>query len=40
VHRIAEIRLNALLGVSSTSAAIMDWCETIGAWSDRRRRGA
>jgi len=35
VHRIAEIRLNALLGVEpSVGAAVMDWCETLGAISD------
>ncbi|MFC5476843.1 allantoate amidohydrolase [Massilia suwonensis] len=35
VHRIAEIRLNALLGVEpKLGAQVMDWCETIGAWSD------
>jgi len=35
VHRIAEIRLNALLGVEPRlGAQVMDWCETIGAWSD------
>jgi allantoate deiminase/N-carbamoyl-L-amino-acid hydrolase len=35
VHRIAEIRLNALLGVApELGAQVMDWCETIGAWSD------
>jgi allantoate deiminase/N-carbamoyl-L-amino-acid hydrolase len=35
VHRIAEIRLNALLGVvPELGARVMDWCETIGAWSD------
>ena len=35
VHRIAEIRLNALLGITPTlGAQVMDWCETIGAWSD------
>jgi len=35
VHRIAEIRLNALLGVRpELGERIMDWCETIGAWSD------
>lgn len=35
VHRIAEIRLNSLLGVEpSIGAAVMDWCETLGAISD------
>ena len=35
VHRIAEIRLNALLGVEpSIGATVMDWCETLGAISD------
>jgi allantoate deiminase/N-carbamoyl-L-amino-acid hydrolase len=35
VHRIAEIRLNALLDVvPELGARVMDWCETIGAWSD------
>lgn len=35
VHRIAEIRLNALLGVTpSLGASVMDWCETLGAISD------
>lgn len=35
VHRIAEIRLNALLGVTpSLGARVMDWCETLGAISD------
>lgn len=35
VHRIAEIRLNALLGVApSVGATVMDWCETLGAISD------
>jgi allantoate deiminase/N-carbamoyl-L-amino-acid hydrolase len=35
VHRIAEIRLNALLEVApQLGAQVMDWCETIGAWSD------
>ena len=35
VHRIAEIRLNALLGVApQLGAQVMDWCETIGEWSD------
>ena len=35
VHRIAEIRLNVLLGIEpALGAQVMDWCETIGAWSD------
>jgi len=35
VHRIAEIRLNVLLDVTpALGAQVMDWCETIGAWSD------
>ncbi|KQQ91692.1 allantoate amidohydrolase [Massilia sp. Leaf139] len=35
VHRIAEIRLNALLGTEpALGAQVMDWCETIGTWSD------
>ncbi|HWJ96195.1 MAG TPA: allantoate amidohydrolase [Telluria sp.] len=35
VHRIAEIRLNDLLGVTlEFGPAIMQWAETIGAWSD------
>ncbi|WP_305822434.1 allantoate amidohydrolase [Massilia brevitalea] len=35
VHRIAEIRLNALLGVTpSIGAQVMDWAETIASWSD------
>ena len=35
VHRIAEIRLNALLGVTpSLGATVIDWCETLGAISD------
>lgn len=35
VHRIAEIRLNALLGVEpALGALVMDWCETLGAISD------
>jgi allantoate deiminase/N-carbamoyl-L-amino-acid hydrolase len=35
VHRIAEIRLNALFDVApQLGAQVMDWCETIGAWSD------
>jgi N-carbamoyl-L-amino-acid hydrolase len=35
VHRIAEIRLNVLLDMAPTlGAQVMDWCETIGEWSD------
>ncbi|MGJ9417843.1 allantoate amidohydrolase [Massilia sp. CMS3.1] len=35
VHRIAEIRLSALLGVvPELGARVMDWCDTIGDWSD------
>jgi N-carbamoyl-L-amino-acid hydrolase len=35
IKRIAEIRLNDLLGVTlDFGPAIMQWCETIGAWSD------
>jgi allantoate deiminase/N-carbamoyl-L-amino-acid hydrolase len=35
VHRIAEIRLNDLLGVAlEFGPTIMEWIETIGAWSD------
>lgn len=35
VHRIAEIRLNALLKVElAVGATVMDWCETLGAISD------
>lgn len=35
VHRIAEIRLNVLLEITpALGAQVMDWCETIGAWSD------
>ena len=35
VHRIAEIRLNALLDVTpAIGATVMDWCETLGAISD------
>lgn len=35
VHRIAEIRLGDLLGVSlAFGPAIMQWLDTIGAWSD------
>ena len=35
VHRIAEIRLNALLGIEpAIGVTVMDWCETLGAISD------
>ena len=35
VHRIAEIRLNALLGVTpGMGAQVMEWADVIGAWSD------
>ncbi|GIZ53662.1 allantoate amidohydrolase [Noviherbaspirillum aridicola] len=35
VHRIAEIRLNDLLGhVPALGNQIMEWAEIIGAWSD------
>jgi beta-ureidopropionase / N-carbamoyl-L-amino-acid hydrolase len=35
VHRIAEIRLNDRLGEQlDFGPLIMQWCETIGAWSD------
>jgi beta-ureidopropionase / N-carbamoyl-L-amino-acid hydrolase len=35
VHRIAEIRLNDLLGIElAFGPRIMQWAETIGAWSD------
>jgi allantoate deiminase/N-carbamoyl-L-amino-acid hydrolase len=35
VHRIAEIRLNGLLGTElEFGPAIMEWLDTIGAWSD------
>jgi N-carbamoyl-L-amino-acid hydrolase len=35
IKRIAELRLNDLLGVAlDFGPAIMQWCETIGAWSD------
>jgi N-carbamoyl-L-amino-acid hydrolase len=35
VHRIAELRLNDLLGVAlDFGPAIMQWAEAIGAWSD------
>jgi beta-ureidopropionase / N-carbamoyl-L-amino-acid hydrolase len=35
VHRIAEIRLNDRLGEQlEFGPLIMQWCETIGAWSD------
>lgn len=35
VHRIAEIRLNDLLGIElEFGPAIMQWLDTIGTWSD------
>ena len=35
IHRIAELRLNDLLGVQlELGHAIMQWSEVIGAWSD------
>jgi N-carbamoyl-L-amino-acid hydrolase len=35
IKRIAELRLNDLLGVAlDFGPAIMQWCEAIGAWSD------
>jgi N-carbamoyl-L-amino-acid hydrolase len=35
IKRIAELRLNDLLGVAlDFGPVIMQWCETIGAWSD------
>ena len=35
IHRIAELRINDLLGLMPTLGnAIMAWAETIGAWSD------
>jgi N-carbamoyl-L-amino-acid hydrolase len=35
IKRIAELRLNDLLGVTlDFGPAIMQWCETVGAWSD------
>lgn len=35
VHRIAEIRLDILLGLTpALGAQVMDWCDTIGEWSD------
>jgi N-carbamoyl-L-amino-acid hydrolase len=35
IKRIAELRLNDLLGVAlDFGPVIMEWCETIGAWSD------
>jgi N-carbamoyl-L-amino-acid hydrolase len=35
VHRIAEIRINALLDVRlAFGPAIMDWAETLAGWSD------
>ena len=41
IKRIAEIRLNDLLGVTlDFGPTIMRWCETIGAWSDGDNAGA
>jgi N-carbamoyl-L-amino-acid hydrolase len=41
IKRIAEIRLNDLLGVTlDFGPTIMRWCETIGAWSDGDNTGA
>ena len=35
IHRIAELRLNDLLGVTHTfGPQVMQWAETIGAWSE------
>jgi len=35
IKRIAEIRLNDLLGIAlEFGPSVMQWCETIGAWSD------
>jgi N-carbamoyl-L-amino-acid hydrolase len=35
IKRIAEIRLNDLLGITlEFGPTVMQWCETIGAWSD------
>jgi len=35
IKRIAEIRLNDLLGIAlEFGPTVMQWCETIGAWSD------
>jgi len=35
IHRIAELRLNDLLGIQpELGGAVMQWAETIGAWSD------
>ena len=35
IHRIAEMRINALLGIEpQLGATIMQWAEVIGAWSD------
>ena len=35
IHRIAELRLNDLLGLKlDFGPAVMDWAETIGAWSE------
>ena len=40
IKRIAEIRLNDLLGVTlEFGPAIMAWAETIGAWSDADNAG-
>lgn len=37
VHRIAEIRLNDLLGIElEFGPSIMQWLDTIGAWSDEQ----
>jgi N-carbamoyl-L-amino-acid hydrolase len=41
IKRIAEIRLNDLLGVTlDFGPTVMQWCETIGAWSDADNTGA
>jgi N-carbamoyl-L-amino-acid hydrolase len=35
IHRIAELRINELLGLTPAfGPAIMQWAETIGAWSE------
>jgi N-carbamoyl-L-amino-acid hydrolase len=35
IHRIAELRINDLLALAPEfGPAIMQWCETIGAWSE------
>jgi len=40
IKRIAEIRLNDLLGVTlDFGPTVMQWCETIGAWSDADNSG-